>query len=92
MPPKRETDRAGQSAAAAERTEAPARPPSASAARVKVHWPLLEAVKRAGRSRARADERLIEACREARPHHSLREIADAAGVGHDTVDRWTKPS
>ena len=56
---------------------------------------VLATVKRAARARARCEERTLtalqEAVREARPHHSLREIAEAAGVSYDTVDRWTKP-
>jgi hypothetical protein len=74
--------------------------PAASAPRLPASQDgdLLAAVKKAGRSRARADRRashtltvLQEAVREARPHHSLREIAAAAGVSHWTVDEWTKP-
>lgn len=100
MPPKRETDRAGQASqpgggapVADDVLPAAVPAPSASTPRrpaSRAKPDMLGPVRRAAKSRVRADERLQDACRDARPHHSLRDIAEAAGVSYDTVDRWTK--
>lgn len=107
MPAERKADRAGQSPRLsrgflAEETVEPDEPAAAPAPAASTRKrsasttsAVLANVKRAARARARCEERTLtalqEAVREARPHHSLREIAEAAGVSYDTVDRWTKP-
>lgn len=84
------------SAPATDTTPPPTAPPAARRRkRSASQTDVLAAVKRAARARQRCEERTLvalqEAVRAAKPHHSLREIAEVAGVSYDTIDRWTKP-